>query len=284
MSPLHKDLQIKMKNTYLILLTTEMYFLIVECAIAPDINLEGRLIANNDSKVLQLSCSTNIAVQLCTVEFLRDNKTHDGIRYFDNNCFHTMWICSPKVCTCSGDCKSFTLNVTVTQDMKNTIYSCASRIENKGVIYSANISIIQDGNGGSTIFKKNVVPSNIVTPPHQATTFTPEISTVASFIPAAFLISGVLCGLLILLIVIGISILCRMKYCSTKSEWKKSSSHLHDLGESASQTLKCSEKQNTVRYSGNKEKRLTTSGSLHSLEDVKFLISNISSMNDSSDA
>lgn len=35
---------------------------------------------------------------------------------------------------------------------------------------------------GSTIFKKIVVPSNIVTPPHQATTFAPEISTVASFI------------------------------------------------------------------------------------------------------
>lgn len=39
--------------------------------------------------------------------------------------------------------------------MNNTIYSCASKIESKEVIYSANTSIIQDGNGGKCWFHFN---------------------------------------------------------------------------------------------------------------------------------
>ncbi|CAC5378092.1 unnamed protein product [Mytilus coruscus] len=146
-----KDLKTEMKYTYFILLTSEMYFSIVEGALAPDINLEGRLLTNNESKVLQLICSTNIAVQLCTVEFLIDKRTHDNIRHFDNNCYHRMWKCSPTVCTCSDDCMSFTLNVTVRQDMMNHSYSCASRFEKEGVTYLANITVIHDGNGGNLI-------------------------------------------------------------------------------------------------------------------------------------
>lgn len=117
-------------------------------ALAPDINLKGKLITNSDLKVLQLICSTNIAPQMCTVEYLVDKRTYDTIRYFNNNCYHTMWICSPTVCACSDDCMSFTLNVTVTNDMMNHSYSCASRIESEKVIYLANISVIHDGNGG----------------------------------------------------------------------------------------------------------------------------------------
>lgn len=116
--------------------------------LAPDINLEGKILRDKNSKVLQLICSTNIAVQLCTVELLIDERTHDNIRYYDNNCYHKMWICSPEVCKCSEDCMSFILNVTVTEDMMNHSYSCASRIEKDGVTYLANISVKHDGNGG----------------------------------------------------------------------------------------------------------------------------------------
>lgn len=115
--------------------------------LAPDINLKGRLLANNNSKIFQLVCSTNIAIQLCTVEFLIDKKTHESIRYYNKNCYHTTALCSPTVCTCSDDCKSFTLNVTVTQNMMSHLYSCASRIGYGGVTYLANVSVIHDGNG-----------------------------------------------------------------------------------------------------------------------------------------
>lgn len=123
---------------------------IIILALPPDINFEGRLLTNNDNTVLQLICSTNIAVQQCTVEFLFDKRTHDNIRYYDNNCYHTIRICSPTICACSDDCKLFTLNVTVTKDMMNHSYSCSSRMEKEGVKYLANVTVIHDGNGGKS--------------------------------------------------------------------------------------------------------------------------------------
>lgn len=198
---------------------TELYFSIVECALAPDIHLEGRILTNNDSNVLQLICSTNIAVQLCTFEFLIDKRTHDTMRYFNNSCYHKMWICTPTVCTCSDDCMSFTLNVTVTQDMMNHSYSCASRIEKDGIIYFGDIEVKHDGNGVFILFKKSIVPYSSVTSTQKVTTFSPEIRTV-SFISAPLLIAVAAFGLLsCVLLVIILLMICR-RYCNSKTEDK----------------------------------------------------------------
>lgn len=203
-----------MKYTYLILLMPEMYYTIVECAFAPDINLEGRLSTNKDSMVLQLICSTNIAVQLCTAEFLIYSKTHDSIRYFDTNCYHTLGICSPTVCTCSGDCMLFKLNVTVTQEMLNHSYSCASRIEKDGVTYLANMSVIHDGNGGFNLLKKIVIPNGSVSNQQKTTNFSPELDTSSLTVPL-IIISTTGCVTCILTVIV-MYLYCRSRYNDSK--------------------------------------------------------------------
>ncbi|XP_052103372.1 uncharacterized protein LOC127736822 [Mytilus californianus] len=154
----------------------------------------------------------------------------------------------------------------------------------------------------STIFKKIVVPSNIVSPPQQATTLSPEITTIAYF-SVPLIIVGAVSFLLCLLFVIVLSIICRKIYCNRKSEQKKNSSTVDDLAKLAgfpqpmtshnaprkwnqsSPTLECSPKQDTVVYSRNNENRSTIStisGSLHSFEDIILLKPNTLSRNDSS--
>ncbi|VDI66773.1 Hypothetical predicted protein, partial [Mytilus galloprovincialis] len=143
----------------------------------PDIDLKGNLFVNDNTTTIQFICSTNIAVWQCTAEFLVEDRTHDFIRYDDNICYHKRWICSPNICACSDDCKSFTLNITVAQEVVNHLYSCASRIETGGVTYIANISVKLNDNNGFQLIKKIVVPNNGTNPPQQATTFSPQTST-----------------------------------------------------------------------------------------------------------
>lgn len=111
----------------------------------PDIGLNGKFFKHNSSTTIQFICSTNIAVLHCTVEFMIEKRTYDVIRKVNNTCYHKEFTCSPSMCACSGDCRSFSLNISVTQDMMNHSFSCESRIETNGATYLANALVKLDG-------------------------------------------------------------------------------------------------------------------------------------------
>ncbi|XP_052103381.1 uncharacterized protein LOC127736830 [Mytilus californianus] len=132
--------------------------------------------------------------------------THNDIRYVNNTCYHTNWICSPNICSCSESCKSFTWNVTVKEDMKNHSYSCVTRMVTGEAKYLGNITVKWNGNDGFQTLQKIVVPVDIVT--RQPTT--PKSDSV-KWIIISITVGSVTC----ICVFIVLSLKCR-KICRSK--------------------------------------------------------------------
>lgn len=94
-------------------------------------------------------CTSDSQFMVCTVEFLVNRSTIDDIRSSNNQCYHKNGLCEPDICKCSENCKKFTLSVTTSLDMKNHIFGCGGKIENKTTngFYRVNVSVIFDGEG-----------------------------------------------------------------------------------------------------------------------------------------
>ncbi|CAC5378091.1 unnamed protein product [Mytilus coruscus] len=101
----------------------------------------------NGSLVYTLNCSSDLAFELCTVEFLADNKTDDYVSYIrEDKCIHLGGNCDQTKCDCSMDCKSFVWILPVHLDVANRTFGCRSRIEEEGISYIAEITVKSDGN------------------------------------------------------------------------------------------------------------------------------------------
>ncbi|CAC5384495.1 unnamed protein product [Mytilus coruscus] len=70
-----------------------------------------------------------------------DNRTHDNIRYANQECFHKDGKCTLECCECSSDCKVFIWNVTILKNTVNNSFGCQSRIEADGITYKAMVLI-----------------------------------------------------------------------------------------------------------------------------------------------
>lgn len=113
----------------------------------PDLEYKGEQLTINESTVLQFNCSTMNAFLGCTVEFLRNRKTYDDIRFINNTCHHKDGICQPYRCHCSKDCTTISWNFTAMSNHVNSTFGCGARIQDNGNIYKANSSLQWTGSG-----------------------------------------------------------------------------------------------------------------------------------------
>lgn len=113
----------------------------------PNINLQGAKVMINQSLVYTFNCSSDFAFELCTVEFLADNRTNDYVTFSKKDeCIHLGGNCNQTNCACSMDCKSFVWMFTVHSDIANMTIGCRSRMEENDIRYIAQITVKPDGN------------------------------------------------------------------------------------------------------------------------------------------
>lgn len=134
-------------NSYLLFALSAL-LLLKKSGSVPNINLQDAKVMVNGSLVYTLNCSSDLAFELCTVEFLADNKTDDYVSYIreDIKCIHLDGTCDQTKCDCSMDCKSFVWILPVHLDIANRTFSCRSRIKEEGISYIAQITVKSDGN------------------------------------------------------------------------------------------------------------------------------------------
>lgn len=113
----------------------------------PDIDLQGTKYMNNGVVIFHFKCSSKIGFKGCTVEEIIDKKTHDNIRYADNECFHKDGKCDSECCECSSDCKVFMWNVTILKNIVDNSFGCQSRIVAEGITYKAMVLLRHNSNG-----------------------------------------------------------------------------------------------------------------------------------------
>ncbi|CAG2208539.1 unnamed protein product [Mytilus edulis] len=112
---------------------------------------------NNGVVIFRFNCSSNIGFKGCTVEGILGNRTHDNIRYANDECFHKDGKCTLECCECSSDCTFFIWNVTILNKTVNNSFGCQSRIESNGITYKAMVFIRHNSNG-FTVSNKTVDP------------------------------------------------------------------------------------------------------------------------------
>lgn len=92
-------------------------------------------------------CTSDSPFMGCTVEFLVNRSTIDDLRNANSTCYHKNGVCKPKICSCSDNCKRFTLSVITSTNMTNHIFGCGGKIDNRSVnaFYRVNASVMFDG-------------------------------------------------------------------------------------------------------------------------------------------
>jgi hypothetical protein len=70
----------------------------------------------------------------CSMEFLKNNKTMETLRQFNDSCYHkTADVCKGDECSCSSDCKNFTFKYNTTENRTGDIFSCQMKITVEGI-------------------------------------------------------------------------------------------------------------------------------------------------------
>ena len=93
-------------------------------------------------------CSCDGVPLGCQVEFLRNNKTMETLRQFNDNCYHkTADVCKGDECSCSSDCMNFTYKYNTKENMTGDIFSCQMKIKVEGIWMNIYDSAIFDGRG-----------------------------------------------------------------------------------------------------------------------------------------
>jgi len=97
-------------------------------------------------------CISDGVPQGCSVEFLKNNRTIDTLRFSDDHCYHnTKQVCKGDECSCSSDCMNFTLKYAKTEIRTGDIFSCKMRIkEQEGIWTDIYDYAIFDGTGKIT--------------------------------------------------------------------------------------------------------------------------------------
>lgn len=114
----------------------------------PDISFTCKLMTDLDGNtIFQCMCSTNIPSVKCTSNFQVDQQQYDDVRLRSNACYHRYGKCSIDECSCSEDCKTFTLNISSALGMRNRKFGCEARLKYQSYIFKATISLKLDGNG-----------------------------------------------------------------------------------------------------------------------------------------
>ncbi|CAC5415316.1 unnamed protein product [Mytilus coruscus] len=142
-----------MIDMILVLHLIEGILLLAEVVSDPVLEYKGTQLTNNESTILQFSCSTINVFLGCTVEFLVNRRTYDDIRSRNNTCHHKDGICQPDRCECYEDCKAFTWNFTAKSENVNSTFGCGSRIQENGKTYKGNTSLQWTGSDFITLQK-----------------------------------------------------------------------------------------------------------------------------------
>ena len=84
----------------------------------------------------------------CQAEFLRNNKTMETLRQFNDNCYHkTADVCKGDECSCSSDCMNFTYKYNTKENRTGDVFSCQMKIKVEGTWMDIYDSAIFDGKG-----------------------------------------------------------------------------------------------------------------------------------------
>lgn len=113
----------------------------------PSITLNGTRMNTSSFNFVHLICKTNIETKGCWMEFHKNDKTEDTIRFQNEICHHKRGTCINNICDCSKDCKTFKLNTIASSRVLNTTYGCETRIAFDNKIYFARIAIEPVGEG-----------------------------------------------------------------------------------------------------------------------------------------
>jgi hypothetical protein len=93
-------------------------------------------------------CSCDGVPLGCQVEFLRNNKTMETLRQFNDNCYHkTADVCKGDECSCSSDCMNFTYKYNTKENRTGDVFSCQMKIKVEGIWMDIYDSAIFDGKG-----------------------------------------------------------------------------------------------------------------------------------------
>lgn len=120
----------------------------------PNISLEVTTKHINDVAVYHFVCKTNFPSMTCSVEYHKNNHTLTSLRFETSTCINRNGGCTPNLCSCSKECKVFTLNVETTSDVLNSTLGCEARLNVSGYIFVAREVQKFDGKG-NLILKKS---------------------------------------------------------------------------------------------------------------------------------
>lgn len=114
------------------------------CSSEPKTDLQATTFMKNGAKIFKFKCSSNFAFMGCTVEVIRNNRTYDYLRHYNNSCVHLYGKCNYTNCECSTDCKEFTWFVTAKDNTVNTTFGCRSRLKADDITYAAIVFVKYD--------------------------------------------------------------------------------------------------------------------------------------------
>ena len=84
----------------------------------------------------------------CSAEFLKNNKTIETLRQFNDSCYHkTAHVCKGDECSCSSDCMNFTYKYNTKENRTGDVFSCKMKIKAEGIWMDIYDSAIFDGKG-----------------------------------------------------------------------------------------------------------------------------------------
>ena len=86
-------------------------------------------VKHHDQRHFLFECKTDGDPQGCSVEFLKNNRTIDTLRGSADKCYHMKKGCMGDECSCSSDCRNFTLKVDKTEFRTDDTLSCKMRME-----------------------------------------------------------------------------------------------------------------------------------------------------------
>jgi hypothetical protein len=83
-----------------------------------------------------------------SMEFLKNNKTMETLRQFNDSCYHkTADVCKGDECSCSSDCKNFTYKYNTKENRTGDVFSCKMKIKVEGNWMDIYDSAIFNGTG-----------------------------------------------------------------------------------------------------------------------------------------
>ncbi|XP_076088783.1 uncharacterized protein LOC143059178 isoform X1 [Mytilus galloprovincialis] len=213
-----------MINMIIVLHLIDVFLLLAEVVSDPDLEYKGEQLTINESTVLQFYCSTMNAFLGCTVEFLRNRKTYDDIRFINNTCHHKDGICQPYRCHCSKDCTTISWNFTAMSNHVNSTFGCGARIQDNGNIYKANSSLQWTGSD-FIVLQKSFILLNVGI----ATTGFP-ITTVESNQSSAAVVIAVLTSSNVFILTTCILIVCCLQKRQQESAQKEQDKDKKQVG------------------------------------------------------